>query len=180
MLTAYWPVGWPGFLAGLFTITGPSVDAGQMANLVFAALVFALTATLGTELFRDRMVGRATVLLLTLYPNQIAYVPLLSTEIFYEFLLLLCVWLLMQERLALALLSGLLFGVATLTKTQTLFLPGFLLLGVFLAAPSRRSLTRLAGLACAVYVAMILVVAPWTYRNYAVFGAFIPVSTNGE
>jgi hypothetical protein len=179
VLTAFWPVGWPGFLAGLFTITGPSVQAGQIANLVFAALVFALTATLGAALFRDRMVGRAAVLLLTLYPNQIGYVPLMSTEIFYEALLLLCVWLLAREQLAPVLVSGVLFGVATLTKTQSLLLPGFLLLGVFLAAPSRRSLARLTGLACAVYITTILVVAPWTYRNYMVLGAFIPVSTNG-
>jgi hypothetical protein len=47
ILTAFWPIGWPGFLAALFTITGPSVLAAQIANLIFAALVFAFTAMLG-------------------------------------------------------------------------------------------------------------------------------------
>ena len=42
VLTAFWPVGWPGFLAALFAITGPSVLAGQLSNLVFAAVVFVL------------------------------------------------------------------------------------------------------------------------------------------
>ncbi len=179
VLTAFWPVGWPGLLGGLFIVTGTSALAGQIANLVFAVLVFALTATVGTAFFRDHMVGRAAVLLLTLFPNQIAYVPLLSTEIFYEFLLLICVWLLMQERLAPAIFAGLLFGVATLTKAQSLFLPGFLMLGVFLSAPSHRAFNRLIRLTCVVYVMTLLAVAPWTYRNYTVFGAFIPVSTNG-
>jgi hypothetical protein len=179
ILTAFWPVGWPGFLGALFAITGPSELVGQIANLVFSAVVFAMTAALATALFRDRLIGRAAVLLLTLYPNQIGWIPMLSTEIFYEMLLLLCIWLLAQERVAPALLSGLLFGLAMLTKTQSLLIPGFLYLGVFLAAPSLPTLRRLVGQACVVYVAMILVVAPWTYRNYMVFGAFIPVSTNG-
>ena len=60
----------------------------------------------------------------------------MSTEIFSEALLLLCVWLLLWERFSLALLSGAFFGVATLTKAQLFLAPGFLLLGVFFAAPS--------------------------------------------
>lgn len=179
ILTAFWPIGWPGFLAALFTITGPSVLAAQIANLIFAALVFAFTAMLGTALFVDRRVGRVAVLILTLYPNQIGYVPLLSTEIFYEFLLMLSIYLLMQERILPALLAGFVFGVATLTKAQSLFLPGFILFSVFIAAPSRVSLFRLTKIMCVVYVTAILVIIPWTYRNYVVFNAFIPISTNG-
>jgi hypothetical protein len=179
VLTAFWPVGWPGFLAALFMITGPSVLAAQIANLLFAALVFVFTAMLGTALFRDRLVGRVAVLILTLYPNQIGYVPLASTEIFYEFLLLSGIYLLMQERLLPALLAGLLFGVGTLTKTQTLLLPGFILFCVFLTALSKNSFFRLTKIACMVYITAPLVILPWTYRNYKVFDALIPVSTNG-
>ncbi len=97
--TAFWPVGWPAFLGAVFAVAGPSVLAGQIVNLVLSALVFMLTVVTGSALFRDRMIGRGAVLILTLYPNQIAYVPLLSTEIFYEFLLLLSTLLLMRERL---------------------------------------------------------------------------------
>jgi 4-amino-4-deoxy-L-arabinose transferase-like glycosyltransferase len=177
--TAFFPVGWPGLLAGIFMITGPSVLAGQIVNLFFAALVFALTIMLGTQIFGDRLIGRVAVLLLTPYPNQIAFVPFLATEIFYSALLLLCVWSLAQERLSLALFSGLLFGLATLTKAQSWFLPFFILLGVFLASPSWAAAARYAKLGAAAYIAVTLVVAPWTYRNQLVFDAFVPVSTNG-
>lgn len=179
ILTAFWPVGWPGFLAALFTITGPSILAAQIANLLFAALVFVFTAMLGTALFRDSMVGRVAVLILTLYPNQISYIPLLSTEIFYEFLLLFGIYLLMHERLLPALLAGFVFGIGTLTKTQTLLLPGFILFCVLVTAPSKISFFRLTKVMCAVYITTLLVILPWTYRNYKVFDAFIPVSTNG-
>jgi hypothetical protein len=177
--TAFWPVGWPGLLGAFFTITGPSVLAGQIVNLILAALAFAFTAMLGTKLFRDRMVGRVAALILTLYPNQIGYVPLLSTEIFYEFLLLSGIYLLIQERIFTALLAGFVFGIATLTKAQSLFIPAFILFCGFIVAPSRVSLFTSAKIMCAAYLTAMLVIIPWTYRNYVVFDAFIPVSTNG-
>lgn len=179
VLTAFWPVGWPGALAALFTVTGVSTFAGQLANLAMGVLVCWITAILGERLTGRRAVGRLAALLIAIYPNQVAYVPLLSTEIFYELLLLLGVLLLVRERAATGLVAGLVFGVATLTKAQSLVLPGFLLLWVWLARPSWPALRRLAGVGCAAYVALILVVAPWTYRNWSVFHSFIPVSTNG-
>jgi hypothetical protein len=179
VITAFWPVGWPGFLAVLFGVTGPSVAAAQIANLVFSAGVFVLTDRLGTALFRDPRVGRAAVLILTFYPNQIGYVPLLSTEVFYELLLLLSIFLLMQECILPAFLAGIVFGIETLTKTQSLLVPAFIAAVVFVAAPSRQFLVRLTAAMCVVYVAALLVIAPWSYRNYTAFGTFIPVSTNG-
>jgi hypothetical protein len=137
------------------------------------------TVMLGTAFYRDPMIGRVAVLFLTMYPNQIGYVPLLSTEIFYEFLLLLGIYLFMQERLLSLPLAGVVFGVATLTKTQSFCVPCFILFGVFMTAPSRQSFYRFTKITCAVYVAMTLTIIPWTYRNYMVFDALIPVSTNG-
>ena len=181
VLTAFWPVGWPAALAALFTVTGTSAFAGGVANLVLAILCCWLTAIAGERLTGERTIGRVAALLIAIYPNQIAYVPLLSSEIFYQALLLAGILLLARERISLAsgLLAGLVFGVATLTKAQSLVLPGFLLLWVWVAHPSSVALRRSLALGCAVYVALVLVVAPWTYRNWAVFHSFIPVSTNG-
>jgi hypothetical protein len=179
VLTAFWPVGWPGFLATLFTITGPAVLAGQIANLAFAAAVFWLIAVFGTAAFGTPLVGRIAVLILTLYPNQIGYVPLLSTEIFYQAILLSGVVLLMRESLVSSLLAGLFFGIATLTKTQSLFMPGCILVCICLIMPSKAVIWRFLRIGTAVYMTIIVVVAPWTYRNYTALHAFIPVSTNG-
>ena len=177
--TAFWPVGWPGFLGLLFRLTGPSALAGQIANLCFAALVFVLTAKLGSALFRDKRVGNLAVLILTLCPNQIAYVPLLSTEIFFQALLLGSILLLMRQSIRATLLAGLVLGIATLTKTQTLLIPAFVFGIMFLFQPSRAAFMRLLAHGCVLYIVMLLVVAPWTYRNYVVLHAFVPVSTNG-
>jgi 4-amino-4-deoxy-L-arabinose transferase-like glycosyltransferase len=168
-LTAFWPVGWPEALVGLFEVTGPSALACQIANLVMAGGVCVLTAWLGGTLFGNRRVGRLAALMLAIYPNQIAYVPLLSVEIFYEVVLLGCLCLLLSERFQAALLAGVLFGIATLTKAQSLTLPLFLFPWVFLLAPRRPPLRRFLMLGGGVYVALILTVAPWTCRNWTVF-----------
>jgi 4-amino-4-deoxy-L-arabinose transferase-like glycosyltransferase len=178
VLTAFWPVGWPGALAALFHLTGPSVLSGQIFNIVLAALVCLLISAVGSNLF-GRATGNLAALLIAIFPNQIAYTPALLTEIFYEVLLLSSVYLLMFGRARDGLLAGIIFGVATLTKAQTLILPGFLLLWTFLARPTWAALRKAVVLGCAVYLMLALVVLPWSYRNWTVFHEIIPVSTNG-
>lgn len=178
--TAYWPVGWPGFLGLIFWLVGPSIIAGQMANWLCSAAIFVLTLRLARTLFKDELVARLSVLMLTIYPNQIAYVPDLGTEIFYTMLLLLAIDLLVsgEDRWRWA-VSGAVFGVATLTKTQTLLLPATLLAAWWIISRRGPRLSYQAGRAVVVYAAMAVVILPWTARNYRAFGEIVPVSTNG-
>jgi hypothetical protein len=177
--TAFWPVGWPGFLGVLFWIFGTSQLVGQIANVVLSAIVFVLTAHIATALTKHPLIPRLAVLALAIYPNQIAYVPLLSTEIFYEALILVSIALLSMETIQRGLLAGIVFGIAMLTKAQTLFLPGLVILCAWLQGRPRAAWQRYAALGVAVYIGVALPVVPWIVRNYQIFGAFIPVSTNG-
>ena len=71
--------------------------------------------------------------------------------------------------------GGLLFALAILTRETALFaLP---LAALFLA--SRRPRPAAAARAAILLAMALLVVAPWTYRNWIVFHAFVPVSTAG-
>jgi hypothetical protein len=178
--TAYWPPGWPGVLGLSFWLFRPLPLVGQIVNLVFAALTFPLALRLGMTLFADEAVGRLTVVLLALYPNQIAYVPVLGTEVFYTAVLLLSILVLIRGHTSLQFfLSGLLFGIATLTKAQTLFIPAVLFSVWWLAARGSMSLVPAIGRATLVYAAMAIVILPWTARNYVVFSDFVLISTNG-
>ena len=58
-------------------------------------------------------------------------------------------------------------------------MPGFVLLWVWLAGADWGGLRRWVALGCAAYLGLMLAVAPWTYRNWTVLHAFVPVSTNG-
>jgi 4-amino-4-deoxy-L-arabinose transferase-like glycosyltransferase len=106
-------------------------------------------------------------------------VPLLSAEIFFEFLLLASILLLMRGTAIADLAAGVVLGVATLTKTQTVLLPAFLFLSFAVISYRTVAWRRWARSLASVYVALLLVVAPWSYRNWTVFDTFVPVSTNG-
>jgi 4-amino-4-deoxy-L-arabinose transferase-like glycosyltransferase len=178
--TAYWPVGWPGVLGAVFWLTGPSAFVGQIVNLVCSAAIFVSTLRLGKILFGDVRVGRLGVLMLTIYPNQIAYVPALGTELFYTALLLFAVDLLVcGQQFWRSLAAGVIFGIATLTKAQTLLLPAILLVAWWALDRRRLRLSLRRGRAVAIYGAMAVVILPWTARNHHVFGEFVLVSTNG-
>jgi hypothetical protein len=119
-------------------------------------------------------------LILTIYPNQIGYVPVMATEVFYTALLLLAIFIVIRNQTLTRLtLSGIVFGIATLTKAQTLFIPAVLFVAWWLAARERGRLFSYVGKAAVVYAAMAVVILPWAARNYIAFGEFILISTNG-
>ena len=184
--TAFWPPGWPLALSLVFKLFGPSVQAVGLFNLacagISAALVLALGRRIGgSELALPEMNGRLALLLLALYPNNAAYVPLALTEVFYTMLLLAVCWLLVAERSKLAPIgAGVLLGLATLVKAQTLaVVPLVLGIGVLRAPQFWRAVRGAIGKGLALGVLAALVVLPWSLRNEAVLGQFVAVSTNG-
>ncbi|MEP6879691.1 MAG: hypothetical protein ABI865_12675, partial [Nitrosospira sp.] len=68
--TAYWPVGYPGFLGVLFYLFGQDQLVGQIANLLMATATFFLQLELTRRIFRSEAAARLGVLLLTIYPNH--------------------------------------------------------------------------------------------------------------
>ncbi len=178
--TAFWPVGWPAVAGALYYLFGTDTFVVQVANLVFAAATFFVVLALARTLFGSEPAARIAVLLLAVYPNNIAYTALTSTETFYTLLLLAGTWIFISRRSFFgAVVCGLVFGYATLTKPQTLLMP-LILVGIgFLFEPGRRLTVRTLVHGAVVFLAMALVLGPWAYRNYRVLGEPVFVSTNG-
>jgi 4-amino-4-deoxy-L-arabinose transferase-like glycosyltransferase len=117
-----------------------------------------------------------------LYPFLIFFANLVLTETLSITLLL--VALLAQERLVAmrtapaALAAGLALGLLTLTKATFGLLPlamaAYWLLVLRPVRWRRRSV-----LALWMLLGAALVLSPWWYRNYRVFGAFVPFATKG-
>ena len=117
-------MGYPGFLGVLFYLFGQGALVGQTANLLMAAGTFFLQLELTRRIFHSEAAARLGVLLLTIYPNNIAYTSFILTEIYFTFLLLLGIYLYIAQRGWIGVLfSGLVFGLATLTKPQIIFFP---------------------------------------------------------
>jgi hypothetical protein len=101
--------------------------------------------------------------------------------VFYTTLLLTGCWLLIVWRTALGLVfAGLVFGVATLVKAQSLVvIPLILGIAVLREPVNLRQIGIDIGKCVTVSLTAALVIFPWSYRNYRVFGEWVLVSTNG-
>lgn len=172
--TAYWPVGYPGFLGVVYFLLGQSALLGKMINVLLYTAIILLTYSVSKSVFHSERAARITLLVLSFYPNHIAYTAILSTEIFFAFLLLLgaALFISAKQRTGFLLLAGLSWGMATLTKPQAILVP-IIFLPLF--TTNLRSMLK-PGLA--VFSMVFLVILPWMRRNYLVVGT-TELSTNG-
>jgi hypothetical protein len=183
--TAYWPVGYPAFLGGLFSLFGPSVLAGQAANLLLSLGSALVGGRLAAESFGEQA-GRITTLLLAVYPNHIAYSAILYSEPLFVFLLLTAMLLRARAQATRrwwpgSACSGVIFGLAALTKPQVVLLPAFLMafdiIRSFLRRDGGRRARRNVAMTGIVYVCIVATIAPWLVRNHRTFGRVV-ISTN--
>lgn len=180
--TAYWPVGYPAFLAAVFWVFGSSVLAGQLANLALTLVGSALLHRWCLRRFNSAQVAAVAVLLWALYPNSIGYTAGLYSEPLFM-VLLLALFVLLDKQPATVprlMLAGVVAGLATLVKAQTMLLAPLLVL-VFTLPPrmSAMGLVHAAMKTGLVTLAMVAVVSPWTMRNWTTLGAPVVVSSNG-
>lgn len=178
--TAYWPVGYPAFLAGVMALAGTSVLVGQLANIALSAACMLLLYKLCMRHFSDIRIATLAAGLLAAYPNHMGYSLGLYTEPLYTALLLM-MWLLTKPdaRVAMLIAAGIIAGLATLVKAQMLLLAPPLIFMLSMRDWTRQALVSALRNTVLATAVMVLTIAPWTWRNHLVMGAFIPVSTNG-
>jgi 4-amino-4-deoxy-L-arabinose transferase-like glycosyltransferase len=177
--TAFFPVGWPAFLAGIFLIVGPSVAAIKAVNLVLWALSAVLACALGRQL-GGRAVGLVSGVLVAVSPTMTPYVMRASSEaLFIPLLLAVCLLLIRRDEATPSLpktaLAGVLLGLAILVRSTAMLLPLALPLWLLLRRRPLRESWRSAALLA---VASVLVLVPWAVRNSLVMHT-VGLSTNG-
>ncbi|NIT36402.1 MAG: hypothetical protein GTN49_07865 [candidate division Zixibacteria bacterium] len=174
--TAYRPVGYPAAIAYFYLFFGPR----YFPIIVFQSILGAATATflmlLAREFVRDAP-ARAAGALIALCPSQIAYAARLFPAVLLAFLVVAAAFIFVRARGVWgAVGAGLLTAAAIfVAPVSMVFVAAAFACDLFRGAGLKRALARgavVAGVAA-------LAVAPWTYRNWRVFGAFVPVSTNG-
>jgi 4-amino-4-deoxy-L-arabinose transferase-like glycosyltransferase len=175
--TAFFPVGWPGFLAGLFLLTGPSFAAIEALNLVLWSLSGGLVCVLGRRL-GGRAVGLVAGILVAVAPTITIYAMRAPSEaLFIPLLLIVCLLLTSRREtpsLRRAAVAGVLLGIAILVRSTAELLPLLLPVWLLLRRPRRESWRAALVLA----VASGLVLVPWAVRNEVVMHS-LTLSTNG-
>jgi len=174
---AFYPPLHPYLLAVAREVTGGTTGA-KLVQCFLGALIAPIVFVVGKRT-GGRRVGLASGLLAALYPELVWH----SVHLWSEPLFMALLWgaialaLAADEdgRLGTAAAAGLLLGLAALTRDPALYFAP--LAALWLA--TRPPLARSWRLAAALAVTAVLVVAPWSVRNWLRFHAPIPVSLMG-
>jgi 4-amino-4-deoxy-L-arabinose transferase-like glycosyltransferase len=186
--TAEHPPLWSGFLALVSLlggsgspvgVTGPEGDylAHRLAGCLVGAAVVALIGLLGRRLGGDRL-GLVAAAIAAVYPVLVTADASLMSETFYGLFVVLA--LLLAYRLIdkpnpwRALALGAVIGLAALTRGEGLLLLPLLAIPLAWRGGRAGRAPRIAA-AC---IGVVVVVAPWTARNYIEVDRFVPISTN--
>jgi 4-amino-4-deoxy-L-arabinose transferase-like glycosyltransferase len=177
--TAFRGPGYPLVLGAVYAVTGDSVEAGRYVNAALGALAVLLLYLITSRLFSRRVALVAAGLLAVYPPLAFLSLELYSEPLFIDLMLGAVLAALVygkDRRLRWALAAGALAGLAALTRQNgVLLIP---ILAWALSLPPRRRLAAF-GAPLAAGIAAVLVIAPWTIRNYVVFNDFVPLSTGG-
>ena len=197
--TAFHPVGYPWFLAHVWQVLridtttcdvsawpafagcGAMIQAGQIANLLLAALNIGLVFILGT-LLKGPRIGLLSAVIYALIPSRLLFTAsLMSEESFVTLVLAALIMLVLSVRRQdwvwyTAIGFGLAVGAAAYIRPLGIVLLPLPLVLLFSQAISPRiAFTHVAvGASLA-----LLVLLPWTLRNHNELGGWNLVSNNG-
>ena len=172
--TAFRPPMYPLFLAGIFYAAGHDLDWVRWVQALLGAGICVLVCLTARRLYDDGS-AKLAGLFCALYPPLIIPTSEILSEILFMFWLGLTVyWVISKSGLGWRFVSGLVLGMALMTRPILVFFLTFLI-GWFILVRKRRALVSTA----AVLGGVLLVALPWTIRNYSHFDAFVPLTTSG-
>lgn len=177
---AYYNAGYPLFLYGVFSLSGPSVAAAQAVNTALGAVSAVLVFLVGRRVGHSPAVGWLSALMWIGYVEAAVYAEYLAKENLVIPLLLGILYLSLRlpeaPRPALnAGGMGLLYAAQALTGSAALFALPITLMQI---ACLRRPLSDRFKLAIVLSLAMGVALAPWLYRNQERMGAPV-LNTSG-
>jgi 4-amino-4-deoxy-L-arabinose transferase-like glycosyltransferase len=172
----FYPPLYPYFIALLYATFG-TLEAVKWGQALLGTALIPAVGRIGARAFSPR-VGTLAAAITALYPELVWF----SAHFWSETLFMAFLWWALEGVLASdasgswrrACMSGVLWGLAILTRETVFYFTPFA--GLWLVSSRERS-GKWKGAVFLVTAA--LTVAPWTYRNYVVFHAFVPVSTAG-
>lgn len=179
MPTAFMPPAHAVFLAFIFRVFGDSTVLSflviQLLNVLTGILLVYLVYRLA-RIYWSEEVATLSALIIAVHPPFVYMVTEIANINFYlpnnvAVVYFLAKYLEEKRKLSYLVAAGALLGLLILFRAETVALIG--ILSVLLWAKVRRNIHQIAVFAM---LAMV-VIAPWTVRNYVVFHRFIPTTT---
>ncbi|MET0458726.1 MAG: glycosyltransferase family 39 protein [Ilumatobacteraceae bacterium] len=175
---------YPILLGGVYVVFGEHDRVALLVHCLLFAGTALLAFDLGRRYFNPRT-GLVAGLLCAFHPLLLRYVPSLHLETLLTFLVTLMVWCTLRFYYDRSVVNGVLVGaaaaLAALTKAVVMLYPLVFIVVILLAVRAARKRgegTRAPwGSFAAMLVALVLVISPWTIRNYGTTGHFVPISS---
>jgi len=165
------------FLAGIYLVCGHQYGAVWILQALLHGLTALFLYLICKKIFEDKgeIIGTIAAALFAFHPDLIEISAMLMTETLYLFLtvltILLFVYLYKNPTCPTAVFLGAFFSLAYLTRQTVIFF-----IPIFLYFFYRQKLLKYF----LIFVfASIIILIPWTVRNYVVYQKFIPATVNG-
>jgi len=179
---SYRPPLFPALLGGWFFVSGhPTVISARIYQCVCIAFSVVLSYFLALAVFGSRRSAVGMASILAIHPSLVTYTAFVLQEPTLLLFTTLTAWLTLRwinsGGVSSACAAGVSWGLVTLGKFVTVFLPLIPLL--FLLCPGKkryRISSREVFWACVMF---LIVLVPWTARNYYHFHRLVPVNDQG-
>ncbi|MFH0924639.1 MAG: glycosyltransferase family 39 protein [bacterium] len=180
----YLPPFYPIFLASIFLLFKNSILAVRLTQAVIGGITCILIYFIGKKV-TDKKVAIFASLIAIFFDVLVFYTGLLLVETLMGFFICLMIWMLLKikKRIErdkgswlLSLLTGILIGIASLTKPIILPFILFILLWLFISIGIKKVVFKNFTW---IVLGSILILLPWVIRNYRISGKILLTSTNG-
>jgi len=169
---------YPLFLSGVYRIFGQNFLLGRVVQAGIASFSIVLLYYLTKEIF-DKKIAFIAGLTACFNFTLIHYTGLFGTETFYIFLsIIFFIYLIKSikyQKINYFILSGIFLGLSSLCRPTILAFIPF----VFFALLVTSRIRKLWFFSFITVLMSLLVVFPWTVRNYSIHNRFVLISTNG-
>jgi 4-amino-4-deoxy-L-arabinose transferase-like glycosyltransferase len=172
--TAYRPPIYPLFLAAIYSIAGHNLTWVRVAQALLGAGICVLTYLLATIIFNNN-IAILSGLICIFYPPLILSTSQILTETLFTFFLLLGIFFIIKTETSTSIaITGIIFGLALLTRPLLLFFIPFLFYWIMLN--SKYNTLKSITLLC---IGLFFILFPWTFRNYSKLDSFVPFANVG-
>jgi len=166
VLTSFRPPLYPVFLAVIYWLFGTGVKRFFYARIIqailgamLAPLIYSIAGIIWPE---NKKISSIAAIIAAIYPMLVVYPLSLATENLFFILILISTLLLLKaastERWSLFLLSGMILGFTSLTRSVSLGFAGLAFLWIFIILKRKK-------LAFIFLIGLTIVIAPWMIRN---------------
>ncbi len=164
---------YPIFLAIIYFIFGKNFFVVTVVQAIVGSATVIFIYLIAKEIFNNEKLAILAAYACAIWPALVVYCGIIASEILFIFLSCIFIYILIKAKTNTDyILAGVFLGLSNLTRSTYSLYPIFLLIFVLLFKKENVSKVLI------MFLFSILLVVPWTVRNYFAFKRFLFINTN--